>query len=240
MMTKVGILLHCRHLETIAWEDLVFGLPAEDKLGDHGMLARILLTLSEGEEVVSILIGRGPSYRDGLDEGAYSKQYLIDHFDRLWEFPSLKPLLEKAGDAKVAALKQSIENIVVMPEIKNTKAELEMGAKMFREQGVEKVIQLCAASHASRCIKEQAVARANGVIGKDQLWSTIASDMSYHDTKPEDVCIIEPLHRRDQPMTFVRPGLSEVMIPYFFLPDEDKKAFVTLVEDFMNSKNPLS
>jgi hypothetical protein len=60
--------------------------------------------------------------------------------------------------------------------------------------------------------------------------------MCYDSTTPEDVCVIEPLHRRDQPMTFVRPGLSEVMVPYFFLPDDDKKEFVKIVESFMAAR----
>jgi hypothetical protein len=162
-MTKVGILVHCRHLETVAWEELVYGIPAEDKLGDLATLARVVLTLEPTEKV-------------------------------------------------------------------------ETAAKLFAEKGVEKVVQICAASHASRCIKEQAVARSHGAISKNQLWQTVTTDMTYHNTKPEDIAVIEPLHRRDQPMTFVRPGFSEVIAPYFFLPDADKKELIQMVADFMTSR----
>jgi hypothetical protein len=129
-----------------------------------------------------------------------------------------------------------MEQIIVTPEIKNTVAEVETAAKIFADCGASKVVQICAASHAPRCIKEQSVARSHGTISKDQLWHTVATDMCYHDTKPEDICVIEPSHRRDQPITFLRPGLSEVMAPYFFLPDEDKKEFVKTVEEFMATR----
>jgi hypothetical protein len=238
-MTKVGILVHCRHLETIAWEDLVFGIPGQDKLGDLSTLVRVLLSLEPSEELASIVIGCGPSYRDGLSEGEYTKQFLLDNFDRLREFARLQPLLASLTDEQLRRLRAIFEAIIVTHEIKNTVAEIEVAAGIFVEKQVEKVVQICAASHASRCIKEQAVARSHGMINKNQLWQTVTTEVCYSDTTPEDVCVIEPLHRRDQPMTFVRPGLSEVMVPYFFLPDDDKKEFVKIVESFMAAKRNL-
>ncbi len=80
------------------------------------------------------------------------------------------------------------------------------------------------------------MARSHGRISKEQQWFTVATDMTYRDTKPEDVCVIEPLHRRDQPMTYMRPGLSEVIAPYFLLPDDDKKAFVMAIAEFMAAR----
>ena len=235
-MTKVGILVHCRHLETVAWEELVLGIPKEDRLGDLAMLARVVLKLEPTEELASIVIGCGPSWKDGLNEGEYTKQFLLDNLENLRSFPRLKPLFDKLSSGQLQAFQKAMQDIIVTHEIKNTVAEVETSAKLFAEKGVEKVVQICAASHASRCIKEQAVARSRGAIDKNQLWQTVATDMAYHDTKPEDVAVIEPLHRRDQPMTFVRPGFSEVIAPYFFLPDADKKDLVKLVADFMASR----
>ena len=120
--------------------------------------------------------------------------------------------------------------------MKNTVDELETAAGIFTEHGVDKVIQIAAGSHASRCIKEQAVARSHGKISREQQWFTVATDMTYRGTKPEDVCVIEPLHRRDQPLTHLRPGLSEVIAPYFFLPDRDKEAFVKVIAEFMAAR----
>lgn len=236
MMTKIGILVHCRNLHTDAWEELVFGRPEHGKLGDQATLARVVLNLEQSEELACIVFGRGLSWRDGLNEGDYSKKFLLDNLDRLGEFSLLAPLLERLKAGELAAFRRHMEAIIVSEEVRNTVHEIESASAIFAEHGVGKVVQIAAASHASRCIKEQAVARSHGKIDKNQLWFTVATDTTYHNTKPEDVCVIEPLHRRDQPITFVRPGLSEVIAPYFLLPDEDKKAFIRLVDGFMATR----
>jgi hypothetical protein len=238
-MSKVGILVHCHNLETDDWEALVFGVPEEGKLGDDVALARTILTLGGDEDLACVIIGCGPSWRDGLSEGEYSKKYLLDNLERLREFPRLAPLFERLSDTELAAFRKVMKDIIVTREIGNTVDEIEAAAEIFTEHGVDKVIQIAASSHVSRCIKEQAVARSRGIICKDQQWFTVATDMTYRDTRPEDVCVIEPLHRRDQPMTHVRPGLSEVIAPYFSLPDDDKKAFVTVVAEFMAARECL-
>lgn len=235
-MTKVGILVHCRNLETYAWEELVFGVPEEDKLGDDAALARAILTLGSDEELACSIIGCGPSRRDGLSEGEYSKKYLLDNLERLREFPRLAPLFDRMSDAEWAVFREAAEGIIITREIENTVDEIVAAAEIFTMHGVNKVIQIAASTHVSRCIKEQAVARSNGKISKEQQWFTVATDMTYRDTKPEDVCVIEPLHRPDQPMTYMRPGLSEVIAPYFLLPDDDKRAFVTAVAEFMATR----
>ncbi|TNY36157.1 hypothetical protein [Thermomonospora catenispora] len=233
-MTKVGILVHSRNLATHAWEDLVFGRPERNQLGDHATLARVVLTLEPSEELTCIVFGRGTSWRDGLNEGDYSKKFLLDNLDRLREFPALAPLLARCDAVGLEAFRRHMESVIVTAEVRNTVEEIEAAAAIFAERGVAKVVQIAAASHAARCVKEQAVARACGRIGADQMWFTVATDMAYHGTGPQDVVVLEPLHRRDQPMTRVRPGLAEAIAPYFQLPDEDKKAFIALVADFMD------
>lgn len=236
MTTKVGILLHSRHLETEAWEDLVLGRPRDDRLGDAATLAREVLTLSHDHELSCIVMGSGFSQRDGISEGEYTKRFFLANLARLEEFPRLRPLLARLSGPQRAAFQQSVRDSIIMPRAGNTVSELETAAGIFAAHGVHRVLQVTAASHAPRCLREQTVARAYGLIATEQQWYTVATDMAYWGTRPEDVCVIEPLHRRDQPMTFVRPGLSEVIAPYFFLPDTDKKAFVTMVAEFMAAR----
>ena len=239
-MRKVGILVHCRRLDTDAWEELVFGQPEHNKLGDHATLARVVLTLEPSEELACVVFGRGLSWRAGLNEGDYSKKFLLDNLDRLSEFPLLAPLLERLGASELAEFRRSMEQVIVTEEVRNTVHEIERASAVFAEHRVDTVIQIAAASHASRCIKEQAVARSHGTVDRSQLWFTVATDMTYHNTKPESVCVIEPLHRRDQPITFAQKGLSDVIAPYFSLPDEEKEAFIKLVDEFMTTRNHLS
>ncbi|MGH3467214.1 MAG: hypothetical protein ACRDQF_05720 [Thermocrispum sp.] len=236
-MTKVGILVHCRNLDTDAWEDLVFGRPDHDKLGDHATLARLVLTFEQGEELACVVFGRGLSWRDGLNEGEYSKKFLLDNLWRLPEFTRLAPLLARLDDGELTEFRRGMAAAIVTEQVSNTVDELVAAAAVFARHDVDKVVQIAAASHASRCIKEQAVVRSRGQIDNDQIWLTVATDMTYANTGPGDVCIIEPLHRRDQPITFVRPGLSEVIAPYFALPDDRKRAFIRLVDDFMSREN---
>lgn len=240
MKKKVGILVHAHNLETDDWEKLTFGIPGEDKLGDEGALARAILTLGSDEELACSVIGCGTSRRDGLSEGEYSKKYLLDNLGRLGEFPRLAPLLDRLSDVERAAFREAMEGIIVTRVVENTVDEIGAAAEIFTEHGVSKVIQIAASSHVPRCIKEQAVARSRGKISKAQQWFTVATDMTYRATKPEDVCVIEPLHRRDQPLTYMRPGLSEVIAPYFLLPDDDKRAFVTAVAEFMAGRATIS
>jgi hypothetical protein len=236
-MTRIGIMVHCRRLDTDAWEDLVLGQPDQNKLGDHATLARIVLNLEPSEELACIVFGRGLSWRDGLNEGDYSKKFLLDNLHRLHEFPLLAPLLERLTYAERAEFHRQMAGVIVTAEVRNTVHEIERASAVFAQHKVDKVVQIAAASHASRCIKEQAVARSRGQIDQSQLWFTVATDMTYHNTKPESVCVIEPLHRRDQPITFAPQGLSDVIAPYFSLPDEEKAAFIKLVSDFMSTRN---
>jgi hypothetical protein len=238
-MSKIGILVHCRNLSTIAWEEMVYGLPEEEKLGDLATLVRVILTLAPDDEVTEIIVGRGPSQRDGLDEGDYTKKFFINKLDTLGEFETLQPLLNSLGDDGRLRLRALIENITVSDPIISTLDEMVKAAAIFNESGVDKVIQISAASHAPRCVKEQTVLREKGVISNSQLWFSVATDITYHNTKPGDVCVIEPLHRLDQPLTSVRPGLSEVIAPYFAFNDDDKKAFIKAVNEFMTTRNHL-
>lgn len=135
---------------------------------------RVLLSLGKEDRLERIVIGHGPSRRDGLDEGEYTKKFMMNNFDRLVEFPSLRPLLEALNDEGLEHLRGSISDIVLITEIKNTRHEISGSARIFADRDVEEV------------------------------------DISYVGTTPEQVVVIDPLHRLDQPLTLLRPGLSEV------------------------------
>lgn len=228
--------MHCRHLETENWEELVFGTPEKDILGDQATLARVLLTMSSGDAVACVVFGRGPSRRDGLNEAEYAKKYLHDNFNRLSSFPTLQPLINSLSGDQYGALRRTMESAIVTEEIRNTVTEIAAASKIFNQHKVQKVVQICAATHAPRCIKEQMVAREGGLIAPDQLWMTVPTGASYKGSSPSDVFVVEPLHRTDYPITHFRPALHKAIAPYYTLPDDDKKEFNQLVDDFMQSR----
>ncbi|HZM63608.1 MAG TPA: hypothetical protein VFB59_00580 [Candidatus Saccharimonadales bacterium] len=234
-MTKFGVLVHVRHPQTIDWEKLVWGVPGEDRLGDLTKLVELILHKSS-EQIAAIVMGTTSATRDGLLEGEYTKQYLLDHFHELGRHARLKKYLDTFTDAQVADLRKLFQGIVVTPVIKNTMEEIQAAAQIFKQEEVREVIQITAASHGPRCIQLQATVRAEGHIPKNQMWSVMVSDMCFQDTVPNDTMIMEVPHRGDDPLVHFRPTLPKALKPFYYeLTIDDKKKFILLVDEFMNT-----
>jgi len=221
-MTKTGILVHVYHLDTTAWEAMVWGRPEQDELGSVTKLVECLLDMPADEQV-SAIIYSGPSQKDGLTEGGYMKQYLLDRFDRLQEFPRLRKRLEQAPEDVRNLLLERIQAIALGPELRNTADEVQFAAKYFRDEQVDRVFQVAAATHAPRCLREQVSARYHGLIDKNQKWYVVASDVNYEGISPDDVIIAEPIHRQDNPLYGFRPAWAEVAKMYPRLSTGNKK-----------------
>jgi len=207
---KTGILLHTYYLEILGWEELVWGIPAQDKLGTLTKLADCLLDIPADEEVVSIIYD-GPSNKDGMGEGYYTKQYLVDHFEEMRDFPRLRQKIERLSPDEYQVFAGRIAGLTVGHAIRNTRQEIIDGAVHFAEAGVHRVLEIAAASHAPRCVKEQAVVRENGLLPSDQQWLLVPSETCFAGGSAADVLIREPAHRADDPLLDVHPSLSEVM-----------------------------
>lgn len=229
-MKKIGILLHVYHLETTSWEEMVWGRPESDELGTGTKFVECLLNIPAHEAVVSVVYS-GPSQKDGLIEGAYTKKFLVDRINRLREFPRLKKQIDALSPKEYDLLVHRINELVVGPVIKNTVAELEQGAAFFREQKADMVIQVAAATHAPRCLRDQVIARYEGWIEQRQYWVVTASDVNYHDVTPRDVVIAEPIHRQDNPLFGYHPSWVEVTKRYPHLSLENKKILLGKLDE---------
>lgn len=233
-MTKTGVLVHVRHPETIGWTKLVWGVPAEDRLGDLLKLTELLLREAPTEPVEAIVMGTTSATKNGLLEGEYTKKYLLDHFDELWQFDRLKKLLNKLSKDQISKLKDRFASIIVTPIVKNTKEEIQEASRIFKEHDVRKVIQVSAASHGPRCIQLQAAARADGLIAADQLWFVAVTDMCFQDSSPGDTMIIEVPHRGDDPLTQFSPTLPQALKPFYYNLDfKHKKQLILMIDEFM-------
>ncbi len=233
-MVKLGVLLHARHPNAMNWETLVWGVPAKDHLGDLTKLVELLLREVPQKPVTHIVTGTTETIKEGLLDGEYTKKYLLDHFDKLYDFPRLSTLLRPLPDMAVAKLRIRLENMIVTAPLKNTADEIMHSARIFSEHGVDEVIQITSASHGPRCIQLQAVARADGSIPATQLWSVVMSDMCFGGSSPKDTLVIETPHRADDPLLHFTPTLSEALQPYFYqLSTENKKKLNKLILDFM-------
>lgn len=230
---KTGILVHVYHLETKNWEDLVWGNPAQDKMGTLPTLAWLVLTSPADQPVEAIAIGCGPSTKENLSEAEFTKKYLLDRLDQLQEFPRLRALLHGLSNEQHQQFEQTMHNIISMHVIKNTAEEVALAAKVFGERGIAKVLQVCVASHAPRCIQVQGTARYEGVIPKEQQWAVVASDTCFPGAIPADTLVLEPPHRGDDPMLEFRPTMGQALRPSLYASPEQKKALITIIHEFV-------
>lgn len=229
---KIGILLHVYHLETEDWERLVWGDPGADELGIGTKFVECLLDIPADQEVVSIVYG-GPSVKNGMGEGAHTKQYLLEQLDSLDTFPRLRRRLERLTPAEYSCFMARLHGLQISPSVKNTLAEVHAAGKYFGEQQTDIVIQVAAATHAARCLRDQTVAREQGIINRQQPWFVAASDIGIANIAPSDVVIAEPLHRTDNPLYGFRPAWAELAKHYAFLSLENKKKFLVEMDVLM-------
>jgi hypothetical protein len=231
-MVKAGILVHARHLETIGWDDLMWGKPDEDSLGSLPMAIEILLREPACEPFTCIVIGRGPSSKDGMNESEYIRHYLLMRLPELKHVPRFKKHLK--GDLFYTFAERLLGMIHVTEQAFDTRGEIAAAAGIFAKHGVTKVVQVAAVNHAPRCVRSQSDARANGLIPAGQLWSLVADDRPFAGETPLSTTIFEPPHRGDDPLLGFQPKMTEVFKPYQYnLPPERKKELIRLIDAFM-------
>ncbi len=234
MTNNIGILVHARHPNSIDWEELVWGVPTQDRLGDLTKLVELLLQEAPQKPITHIVTGSTETIKEGLLDGEYTKKFLLDHFDNLQEFPRLRTLLQNFSTEDLTRLRKRLEAMIVTKPLRNTADEIEHSATIFSKHDIHEVIQVTSASHGPRCIQLQASTRAEGKIPKDQQWFVVMSDMCFGNSKPKDTLIVETPHRGDDPMLDFRPTLSETLQPYFYeLSTENKKKLNVQIKDFM-------
>lgn len=231
-MTNVGILLHVYHLETNDWEKLVWGDPDKDELGTLTKFAECLLDIPASESVASIIYS-GPSHKDGLTEGEYTRRYLFDRLDRLIEFPCLKRKIEALESEEYQQFMERLRGLHYGSVIKNTVEEVSYGAAYFKSLGVSRVIQVAAVSHAPRCLKAQALARQEKRIPREQQWYVVPSETYHAGTKLDDIVILEAPSRGDDPLKSARPYITDIMQGFFALAPEKKKRFIQELNEIM-------
>ncbi|MEO5949975.1 MAG: hypothetical protein ABIQ04_00850 [Candidatus Saccharimonadales bacterium] len=228
---RTGILLHVYHLGAIGWEKFVWGDPASNQLGTLTKFVDTLLDIPYDQDVKSIVFS-GPSEKEGLIEGAYTKRYLIDRLDQLRRFSTLNEKIILLSDEQYSIFLERVHALTVGPVIKNTLDEVIHAAEYFNhDTAAQHVIQIATPSHAPRCLQNQLIARRELHIPKTQLWYVAASDVCFDGTTIEDVVILEPPHRGDDPMSGFSPNLASVIKSYFKLEANHKKDLIRTIQD---------
>ena len=230
-MSNAGILVHARHLQTIGWDDLMWGRPNQGERGCLPMVTDIILQEPKDEPFSCIVIGCGPSARNGMSESEFIKDYFLKRLPELKTAPMFAKRLEGGVyDALVAR----ISDVVVTDYSRDTNGEIAEAARIFSEHNVTKVVQVASINHAPRCIRSQSEARASGSIPPEQLWSAIADDMPFAGETPGSTTIFEPPHRGDDPLLGFEPKMTEVFKSYQYnLAPEHKKELIRRIDDYM-------
>ena len=171
----------------------------------------VLLDIPAEDEVIS-LIYNGPSIKDGLGEGGYTKRFLLDRLAQLGDFETLKQKLEALDHRARETFEKRVQDLSVEATIKNTYEEITHAAAVFGQNPApQKVLQIASAGHAPRCMHNQVIARRDGFIKKGQPWYVVATDTTFPGSQLEDVLIIEPPSRGDDPLVGFSPTLGSTL-----------------------------
>ena len=187
-VTRVGdvaVLIHGRHLDTKMWEHIIWGDPKRGVLGQ--VPKGLQVATREGARL--IFWGTGASEKDGVKESRYTFDYAVAHAGELPEYMGFDAY-------EIAAMLGEVSYID--EETQNTAQEVTMAAKLCNERGITRLILVSAPTHIARCLMEAEKLRAAGLLGKLEVMA-VASDVSFANSEPGNVVIIEPPHRGDRP-----------------------------------------
>lgn len=233
---KTGILLHVYNLLAADWEYIVWGDPARDALGAGTKLFECMLAELPPNDVTAILYD-GPSHKDGLSEGEYTKRFLLGRLDQLEQFPRFRKQFASMSDDTYRAFRQAAEAMRIGAPIANTVDEVRRAARDFADLGAEKVIHIAAASHAPRCIQVQAAVREEGLILPEQHWYTVASDTAFAGAQAADTAVAEPPHRADDPLLGFRLTMPQIVKSFYALPGDAQKVFLRVAADLVAAQS---
>jgi len=218
-----GIIVHGCHLHTDGWERIVFGDPSTQELGRVSQAALLMLE----EDPVCVVFGTGGSEKDGKREGDFTRDYLLENFQRL-------ALFNVFAGIDLGRLERLMrERSVAETTSRNTVEELERGADILREHRIERLILVSSPTHLPRCLRDACV--VYGTARSERFpWAArllvCPSGTSYTGAKPEDVAVVEPPHRGDRDRNLDRPMLGGIINRLYAVPPRTRRGLVLQLE----------
>ncbi|MGB2905726.1 MAG: hypothetical protein WBB73_01410 [Candidatus Aminicenantaceae bacterium] len=220
---KIGVLVHGCHLGALNWRGIMWGNPP-DEMGRIPKAVSVALQ----EDANLLVFGTGASEKDGKKEGEYTLSYMLVHFQELSAFSWFEGIDLEEARSRLAAIS--------IPECRsqNTREEMEEGARIFLEQGVEKIILVSSPTHISRCIRDALVMCHDPQFSslRNHLYA-VASDTSYLGGRVDDVVIFEPPHRGDQQAFLTHYVVKRI----FKIPEDDMPGFLMDLDVLLTKYN---
>lgn len=215
--TDIAVLVHGYHLEALGWESIVWGNPKE---GMFGSIPRGVVEAYKNG-AVKIFWGTGASEKGGIKESQYIYNFALSHIEELADLCGCDP----------AELRTFIEERSYIDlKAQNTVEELKECFDMCLREDIPRIIIIPIATHASRSVKV-----ALSTIFADPAYTGFhhsvylaPADTSFSGSSPDDVVVVEPPHRGDQPkwQTF------RYMKAVFEIQKKGESTFVSFLSDF--------
>lgn len=202
---KTGILVHGPHLQAKGWERLAWGEPPY-------LMGRIPKAIQMFYRLGATVLcfGTGASEKNGIKEGEYMWNTLLERKHCLGEFEALEELMRLGGlDVTRPALGSPIiyarnqAEVVIDIVSQNTIEELLTAGDAFLKRGVTEIVLISSATHMPRCLRDaQAVYNDHRHHGKyKRLAQNILvapADTCYEGADYMSTVIFEAPHRGDR------------------------------------------
>lgn len=229
---RVGILVHGLHLQANGWEQTVWG--DKEEFGSLPKAVEMMLTFGL-ENVASVVFGTGASKRGGFREGEYTCRELMENMRRLEDYPSLHGFHEFQSTAGLVRLSELIDGATLELAAQNTFEEITNAAQHFAQAHCDLIIQVpTCGSHAPRCVKTFLQVKAAGKIPAGQTWMLAPSETTFAGSTIDDVAVVEPPHRGDDPMLHAPVKMHEVVQRFFKLQPEERMSALIQVSELLH------
>lgn len=222
---KVGILVHGLFLQAKNWEATVWGSNSE-----LGSLPKAVQVMSRFgfDNIGHVVFGTGASERDGLKEAEYTRREVYLNTRRIQrQFPDALVPHVGGSSTLVHLLWTLLQDATLEVDAKNTVEEIANAALHFAKHDCDLIIQVpTCGSHAPRCVKTYLQVRKAGKIPDGQVWMIAPPDTTFADSTIDDVAIVEPPHRADDPMLSAPVKAHQVVPRLFKMSPDVRKQFL--------------
>ncbi|MDO8492731.1 MAG: hypothetical protein Q7S34_03775 [bacterium] len=214
---RVGVLCNGRHVGTEDWEGVVWGRPPK-----MGQIPKAIQAVIDFEAIL-LVFGTGASEKKGVKEAQVMINFMLENINKLTAFPFFQKMIEQ----DILGLHNLLWSITIAETTsKNTVEEFNATMQIFKNHGVELIVDVTSPTHASRCMRDaiDATERAGVNLTPSRGVVVMPAETHYSGYSISDVVISEPPHRGDSPQSFRQfHALAKRLSPTFFKGDEQKR-----------------
>lgn len=182
---RTAILIHGHFLPLYNWKEVMWGTPKE---GLWGVIPKGI-QLAEREHADFIFWCSGIPAQGGRDISPNALEFAIARGNELIE-------CEGIGGLDISKL---VQKSILDEAVLNTREEIASATVEFEKRGIERIFLVSPPKHIFRAHQAALAHQAAGHLHNVEILA-VASDVNFPDTTAEQVVIIEPPHRRDQPL----------------------------------------